>query len=252
METRIEEYTVGELAKAARISVRTLHHYDAIGLLKPAHVAANGYRLYRRAEAERLQEILFYRATGMDLAQIALVLDGGDDRLDRLQAHRAKLDADAKSLAEMIQTLDRSIAVIKGDPPMALEDLYKPFAPETQADYEAWLVQTYGPTMVDEIAKAKEHLANADMEDRIDQLRQIETGLVQAYQEGQARPDALLDAHRDWVSEMWGNACPPAAYGGLAELYRNHPDFLARYEALAPGFSRWLPDAMEAYVAGLT
>lgn len=71
MERRIDmssdraEYTVGQLAKLAGVSVRTLHHYDDLGLLRPAHVASNGYRLYRRAEAERLQDILFYRAAAM-------------------------------------------------------------------------------------------------------------------------------------------------------------------------------------------
>ena len=56
---RIEEYTVGDLARASGVSIRTLHHYDALGLLDPARVAQNGYRVYRRAEALRLQEILF-------------------------------------------------------------------------------------------------------------------------------------------------------------------------------------------------
>ncbi|HCQ66772.1 MAG TPA: MerR family transcriptional regulator, partial [Rhodobacteraceae bacterium] len=51
---RIEEYTVGELARASGVSVRTLHYYDALRLLSPARVAQNRYRLYRRTEALRL------------------------------------------------------------------------------------------------------------------------------------------------------------------------------------------------------
>ncbi|HSX57272.1 MAG TPA: MerR family transcriptional regulator, partial [Sphingomonas sp.] len=62
--------TVRQVAKAARISVRTLHHYDAIGLLKPAHVGNNGYRYYGRTELLRLQQILFYRELGLPLGEI--------------------------------------------------------------------------------------------------------------------------------------------------------------------------------------
>lgn len=251
MEPRIEEYTVGQLARAARISVRTLHHYDAIGLLKPAHIGANGYRLYARAEAERLQEILFYRATGMDLSQIGALLDGEGDRIARLTAHRARLAAEADALDQMIATLDRTIADIKGARTMALEDLYTPFPAETQADHEAWLIDTYGPGMAAEIARAKARLdaAPEGMDAHLQTLREIEGALVEAYRSGLADPGDLLDRHRAWVAEMWGRDCPPEAYAGLAQLYRSHPDFVARYEALADGFSVWLPDVMEAYAA---
>ncbi|MEX3015389.1 MerR family transcriptional regulator [Gymnodinialimonas hymeniacidonis] len=249
MEKRIEEYSVGQLAKAARISVRTLHHYDAIGLLKPAHVRANGYRLYGRAEAERLQEVLFYRATGMDLAQIAALLDGPEDRLSRLEAHRARLMGQAADLAQVIATLERSIAVIRGDPPMALEDLYTPFTPETQKDHEDWLTQSYGASLADDIATSQAHLSGSDLEASMARLREIEKALVQAFQNDENETDLLLDAHRGWVTNMWGRSCTVEAYAGLAELYRRHAGFVARYEALAPGFGKWLPDTMDAYAA---
>src|SRR6185503_20105901 len=69
-EETITVRTVRQVAKAAGVSVRTLHHYDAIGLLKPTHVGANGYRFYGKAELLRLQQILFYRELGMPLAGI--------------------------------------------------------------------------------------------------------------------------------------------------------------------------------------
>lgn len=135
MDHRIEEFTVGELARNSGVSVRMLHHYDAIGLLKPAHVAANGYRLYRRSEALRLQEILFYRAAGMSLKDIASALDQGL-QLERLIAHRENLAQRLADHASMIATLDRTIAHLAGEEPMTIEDLYKPFSPEKQHQYE--------------------------------------------------------------------------------------------------------------------
>src|SRR3546814_7654577 len=85
--------TVRQGARAAGISVRTLHHYDAIGLLKPGHVGANGYRYYGKEELLRLQQILFYRELGLPLAEIAAVLDDpAFDPLAALREHRAALE----------------------------------------------------------------------------------------------------------------------------------------------------------------
>ncbi|MEJ2020791.1 MAG: MerR family transcriptional regulator [Maritimibacter sp.] len=247
MEKRIEEYTVGELARASGVSVRTLHHYDEIGLLKPAHVAANGYRLYRRDEALRLQEILFYRAAGLPLGEIAALLEGGD-RMARLEAHRARLAEDLARQAQMLVTLDRTLSELKGDAPMTLEHLYTPFSPEKQAEYEAWLVATYGPDMAEAIAASKAHLDAAPdgMQARMAVLKGIEAALVTDYEAGLAPEAADTEPHRDWVADMWGRPCPPEAYAGLADMYLAHPDFIARYERLSPGFSQWLTAAMKA------
>ena len=59
----------------------------------------------------------------------------------------------------------------------------------------------------------------------------------------------VLDRHRAWVGRMWNRDCPLQAYAGLADLYLDHPDFVARFEAIAPGFSAWLPAAMKARAA---
>ncbi len=251
MTGRIDTYTIGELANASGVSVRTLHHYDALGLLKPASVAENGYRNYGRAEALRLQEILFYRDLGMPLAEIAAVLRTGQS-LDRLVAHRARLDREADRLAEVLATLDATIAHLKGEHEMTLDALYTPFGPEKQAAYEEWLIDTYGGDLAEQIAQAREAVTAAGgAEPGMEALRGIEADLVAAFEGGavagarDVRP--LLNAHRDWVASMWGRDCDLAAYAGLAELYASHPDFIARYEALAPGFSVWLPEAMRAY-----
>ena len=73
-------------------------------------------------------------------------------------------------------------------------------------------------------------------------LAELEGALVAAFESGEAQVDDLLSGHRDWVASMWGKECPPDAYAGLADMYLSHPDFVARYEALAPKFSQWLPD----------
>lgn len=257
MDKQHQEYTVGQLARLSGVSVRALHHYDAIGLLVPARTGANGYRVYGRAEMLRLQEILFYRDIGMPLADIAAVLKAPDDMVDRLQRHRARLAAEASRAAQLIETLDATIAHLKGQTDMQVEDLYKPFAPEKQAEYESWLIDTYGPEMTAQIAAAKQAVdaAPEGLEGLMDELRTIEAALVATHEAGadplSADNHALIERHRDLIARFWGRPCEADAYQGLAQLYESHPDFVARYERLGRRFSVWLPTAMRAHATRL-
>jgi DNA-binding transcriptional MerR regulator len=248
MTPRIAKYRIGDLARLSGVSVRMLRHYDQIGLL-PAVTAENGYRYYDDAGLERLQEILFYRALDMGLEDIHALLDGNASRLERLQHHQARLREKHFETAAMPATLEQTIAAEKGGPRMTPEELYKPFSPEKQAVYEDWLIDTYGEDMADAIATSKAHLAKAPegMEERMNALADIEGALVSAFESGATELTEVFDKHRAWVASMWGKPCPPEAYAGLADMYLSHPDFIARYEALAPKFSQWLPAQMKAY-----
>ena len=78
------EYSIQKLSRLSGVTTRTLRWYDEIGLLKPSRVAESGYRYYGSAEVDRLQDILYYRALGVELAQIKACLD--DPSFDRLAA----------------------------------------------------------------------------------------------------------------------------------------------------------------------
>ena len=78
----MKSYRVSELARLSGVSVRTLHHYDAIGLLRPAFSGNNGYRYYEGKELLRLQQILIHRELGFSLSEIQTLLD--DTKLDPL------------------------------------------------------------------------------------------------------------------------------------------------------------------------
>src|SRR5678815_5477992 len=100
-------YTVKQLSDLADITVRTLHHYDEIDLLKPSKVGANGYRYYDDAALLRLQQILFYREIGLELMQIKDILDSPDfDLLSALRSHRAAIQEKTKRLNSLISTID--------------------------------------------------------------------------------------------------------------------------------------------------
>ena len=258
MSTQVKDYSVGQLARISGFSVRTLHHYDAIGLLKPAHTAPNGYRKYGRAELLRLQEILFYRAIDMPLADIASVLDGPDDAVARLTRHRQKLAVEVRRATAMLETLDKTIAHLKGKQTMSDQDLYRPFPKEKQAGYEKWLVENGGPDMEQRIKASKAAIARMPdgLDGAMERLRDIETRLVAAQAAGvpAQSPDlaGALEDHRHLIGRFWGTECTAEGFAGLADLYSSHPDFVARYERLGKGFSEWLPVAMKAHAERLT
>jgi len=253
----MQRYTVKQLAKLSGVSVRTLHHYDEIGLLKPARLGGNRYRYYEAPEVLRLQQILFHRELGFSLQEIAALLDRpGFDRLEALRSHRARLQREAQRYAELVMTIDRTIADLNGKRTMQHTELFKGFSPEKQAGYEQWLIERYGGDMRERIDVSKGQLASltdAEKARLLEELAQLESDLAEACRRqlpcDSTALDGALTRHRDWVGTMWNRPCPPDEYAGLADLYLSHPDFRARYEALAPGFTEYLAGAMKAHAA---
>ena len=248
-------YTVKALARLSGVSVRALHHYDQIGLLKPACVGENGYRYYGREEMLRLQQILFHRELEFPLEAIAEVLARPDfDRLEALRRHRTKLAAQAARYRRLLKTLDTTLAALEGEADMDDNELYQGFSPEKQAEYEAWLVDRYGDGMRQPIADAKTRMKDWSKADRQAFMAEVETlerDLGQALANGLPADSegvrALLRRHHAWVGRSW-NAPPTAqAYAGLADLYLEHPDFRARYEAVRPGLSEYLAEGMKRF-----
>lgn len=253
----MKDLTVKQLAAISGVTVRTLHHYDEIGLLKPAHVASNGYRYYGRAELLRLQRILFHRELGVPLGEIAALLAlEGEDQIGVLMRHREKLEAERERYRILIETIDRTIADLKGEAKMSNTDLYKGFSPEKQAGYEAWLIERYGEPMRAGIEHSRKSYDATSRDERkvlMDELQSVEEALAEGCRRGvdpaSAAVDGLIVRHRAWVAKMWDRPCSAEAYAGLAQLYREHPDFVARYEQIEPGFSDWLTTAMKAHAA---
>jgi MerR family transcriptional regulator, thiopeptide resistance regulator len=251
----MHELTVKQLAALSGVTVRTLHHYDEIGLLRPASVGANGYRYYGRNELLRLQRILFHRELGVPLSAIGELLDlEGEDQIGVLRQHRERLEAERERYRVLIETIDRTIDELKGSTHMANADLYKGFTPEKQAGYEAWLVERYGEPMRAGMAHAKRahaSLSRAEREDLARELHDVEDALAGASRDGidpsSAVIEGLIGRHRAWVARMWGGTCSPERYSGLADLYLSHPDFVARYERIEKGFAEYLATAMKAH-----
>ncbi|QCI66902.1 MerR family transcriptional regulator [Phreatobacter stygius] len=240
-------YTVKQLGRLSGVTVRTLHHYDAIGLLKPASVGPNGYRYYGRDELLRLQDILLMRDMRLPLDRIAAALAAGSaDRRQALRRHRERLIADIERYHALIATLDRTIADLEGGEAMPDQDLYQGFAPPRQAEYETYLTERYGATALDESKQRLKGGSKQAFERHLAELADLEAEIVTAMK---AKLDAeaaavqdIIGRHHAWVDRHW--TADRASYAGLGRLYLDHPDFRARYEAQHPAMAQFLAKAM--------
>jgi MerR family transcriptional regulator, thiopeptide resistance regulator len=248
-------YTVKQVAELSGVSVRALHHYDEIGLLKPATVGANGYRYYGRDELLRLQQILFHRELGFPLDEIRQVLRAPDfDRVAALRAHRQRLMGRIRHYRRLVRTLDATLATLEGDSEMNDKAMYRGFSPEKQSEYEAWLVSRLGSGTQERINEAKARIkdwSQADMDRHLSEAEVIETAVAQAMSDGlpanSPEVGELIGRLHAWVGRGWNNSPGRKAFGGLAKVYREHPDFRARYESRAAGLTDYLVEAIDAF-----
>ena len=248
-------YTVKQMARLSGVSVRALHHYDAIGLLKPRAVGANGYRYYDRQDLLRLQQILFHRALETPLKDIQAALDQpGFDLAAALRAQRARLAAEAERYARLVDVVDRTLADLEGDETMDDKMLFEGFDPEKQAGYEAELVERYGEPMAERIAQSKAGMktwGKKDWSQFQEEAKAIEHDLAKALTQGlpvdSAPVTAIMRRHWAWVGKSWNREPTPDAFAGLGHLYQENPEFTARYEAIAPGLTEYFAEAMRAF-----
>lgn len=243
--------TVRRVAKAAGVSVRTLHHYDAIGLLKPGHVGANGYRYYGREELLRLQQILFYRELGLPLAEIAAVLDDpAFDPLAALRGHRTALEGQIGHYRTLIDTIDRTIASLEKDEDMDDNDYYAGIAPETQRRWQHEAEAFWGKEAV-AAAQAKARSFSKEQVAAIQtEMETIRADFQRLFREGtdpaSAAVQAVTDRHYHWVSHSW--TPDAAAFKGLGRYYVENPEFRGTYvDGELPGCPEFIAEAMAVY-----
>ena len=248
-------WSIVEVARHAGVSSRTLRHYDDIGLVPPAYVGSSGYRYYEREQLHRLQEVLVLRELGLPLDAVARVLDGTGDRAAVLREHRAALLAERDRIARLADTVGRTIAEIEGDDtmtPLTPEELFDGFDAGKQQQYEAELVERYGPEAQEKIDESWRRVGAMSKAD----AARIQAEIATRDQEYAALLDAGVDpgdprvqevtaGHYRWVCEFW---TPNAeAFAGLGDLYVDSPDFKARYDAVRPGLAEYVRDAMAVY-----
>lgn len=249
----MKRYTVKQVARLSGVTVRTLHFYDEIGLLKPAYYGENGYRYYEKAELETLQQVMFYRELNVPLEQIkAILARPGFDRVTALKAHRERLAGEVDRYRRLLQTIDATIAGLNGDDAMASEQMFQGFSPEKQKQYERDLVDTYGEGMQAKIDDSKRRIkgwTKADWDASSKTWNDFLAALGALARDGKpadsAEVQALIPTHRQWLEAYWTPV--RESYIGLGQLYAGHPDFRAQFDAVHQGLADFCAEAMRVY-----
>jgi MerR family transcriptional regulator, thiopeptide resistance regulator len=251
-------YTVKKLAQLSGVSVRTLHFYDEIGLLKPARVGENQYRYYEEEQLLALQQILFFRELGFELKKIQTAVGRpGFDRVEALRAHREVLLKERARMGELISTIDQTLDKLKGGQRMKTnmkdKDLYQGFAPEKQAEYEEYIKNRFG---IDnqawlESQKNVKKFTKADWEkngkewDAI--CRDLAAELAKRAAVGSARVQAIMRRHHSWLKKFW--TPNRESYAGLGAGYTGFEwkKAFAAYDREHPKLALFMADAMRVF-----
>ena len=244
-------YTVKQVSDLADISVRTLHYYDEIGLLKPSKVGSNNYRYYDDDALLRLQQVLFYREIGFELMQIKEILDSPDfDLVTALRSHRKVLQSKIKRLQNLVETVDSTIMHTAGEIKMSKKRIFQAFSEEKQKEYEREARLEYGPDRVNESVKRWNSYGKEKQEAIMAEGNKIYSDIADAIDAGKSPEDDVVQAILDrWEAHLHYFYEPTLdLLRGLGDLYNTNPDFIANFQKIHEGLPAFLQQSIAHYV----
>jgi DNA-binding transcriptional MerR regulator len=248
----IKHYTVKQLAKVANVSVRTLHYYDKIGLLKPAYLSGKGYRFYQRGELLRLQQILFYKELDIPLAEIAKILnDSSFSIVDSLKFHRRQLKNRVEHMNRLLETIDKTIQSIDTGNEMKDSELYQGFSAEEVPLIRTEAIEKWGQTLVDGSEQNIKQLGKKGWKTHQREADFIYQSLAELMEQESNSPQVQL-----LISQMHKNLClywdiSLVAFRELGTMYVEDERFTQYYDKFKPGLAKFVRKAINNYVEHL-
>jgi MerR family transcriptional regulator, thiopeptide resistance regulator len=247
-----ETYTVKQLAQLAGVTVRTLHHYDEIGLLTPPVVGANGYRYYDNQSVLRLQSIRFYRELDFSLDAIKAVFDQPKFHPVRaLREQRAALEAKLGRLHRLITTIDETIRHLTGEKNLSTKQLFAGLTPEEEENNADEAAKRWGEKSVRASQKKYSAYTQGQKQQIATEGNSIYASFVAAIPQGPASAEAqaIVLRWRKHLSYFWTPNDDQCV--GLAAHYRDDPAFRKNFAGLHPELAGFVADAVEIYVTEL-
>jgi DNA-binding transcriptional MerR regulator len=248
----IKTRTVKAVSRLAGISVRTLHHYDEFGILKPAETSKSGYRLYSNSDLERLQEILFFRELGFSLKEIKSILDNpGYDRKQALESHKKILQEKKRHTEKLISLVEKTLVYIEEGNSMKKNDMFDGFDDSKLEEYKEEAKERWGHT--EAYKESQRRTSKFTKEDwgrikaEIDDIFQTLGDLM-----GQGKNPSDEEVQHQierWYNHINGTyySCPIEMFRGLADMYIDDPRFTATYDKIRPGLAALKRDAMHVF-----
>jgi len=246
----MKTYTISQLAAMAGVSVRTLHHYDHIGLLKPSSRTAAGYRLYEEANLLRLQQILFFKELDLPLAEIQAILDDpGFDQITALKNHRGMLQGQVERLTRLLATVDKTIQRLTKEEPMTMtdEELYEGFPKEQRERYQREVREMFDPQAVQATENRIRKMSKAQWQALKEEGDTVTRLIAEKMDSPPDDPEvqALIARHHAMIEQFY--PAPADVYRGLGQLYVDHEEFKKHYDDYRPGLAAFMRAAMVYY-----
>lgn len=242
--------TVGQVAQTFGVTVRTLHHYDEIGLLSPSERSSAGYRLYTGGDLERLATIVTYRRLDLPLDEVAALLRGDGSSVEHLRRQRAAVMDKVEELTGLVDAIDRALEREMNDQPATREELKEIFGDGFKDEYQTEAEERWGDT--DKWKQSQERTSRYTKEDW-EQVKAetdaVNEQFVAALQAGlPATSTEAMDAAEAARAHMHERFydIDHEFHRCLGDMYVADPRFTKTYEDLAPGLARYVRDAIHA------
>jgi DNA-binding transcriptional MerR regulator len=235
---------IKEVADLVGISVRTLHHYDEIGLLSPSDISASGYRIYSDDNLEMLQQILFFKELGFSLKQIHEMISSPTyDRKEALEMQRNLLIEKRRRLDKILATIDKTISHMKGEIEMSQKERFEGFD-FSSIPYEQEAREKYGDKAVDDSREKLEKLSKEELTKSINEIYRKLANL----RFGSPETDEAQEAIEEWfvfVNNMGKYSLD--AFKGLGQMYVDDKRFTKNIDKFGEGLARFMCDAMAVF-----
>ena len=248
-------YSVSEVSKLARVTVRTLHHYDEIGLLKPSSRSEKGYRQYSDADLQRLQQILLFRQLGFALEAIQRMIDEPKaDRRAALLTQRELLYGHIKETEGVLRAIENAITLLDGGKQMDANKMFDGFDEFDHSKHEKEAQERWGHT--EAYKESQRRVKNYSKDDwaRIkNEAESFNQQMAAVMKSGKPASDpaatAIAEQHRQHI-DRWFYPCSHKMHTALGEMYVQDPRFAENYEKVAPGLAQYMRDAIVANSLG--
>ena len=244
------DLTVGQVSQTFGVTVRTLHHYDAQGLVVPSARTHAGYRLYTDADLARLATVVTYRRLGLPLTEVRDLLDGQGTASEHLRRQREVVLTRLGELTDLVSAIDAALEAEMNDRPATTEELKGLFGDGFSEDHQAEAEQRWGETTAwKQSASRTKRYTPADWEQVKAEMDAVNAAFVAALTSG-AAPDsdeamAAAETHRVHIAQRFYDL-DHAFHRNLADMYVADPRFTKTYEDLAPGLAQYVHDAIHA------
>lgn len=258
MVGKMHLYSVKQVSALSGVSVRTLHLYDEIGLLKPCIRTESRYRLYGEKELLRLQQILFYKELDFSLEQIGNILDDPEfDISHAMQGHREALLKRRDRIDTLIATIDKTIVQLNERTMLKPEALYAGLPKEVGTTYRNQAMKEYGTDTVKRSENFLSKMGKEGFEKLKEEAREISEQLFRLQGDDFSSTAVQKQIERHYVSTrmFWGTAHltdkQAEAYKGLGQLYVADERFTMYNGKPHPAFALFMSKAM-TYFADTT